>query len=1800
MIEKRLLFILFFIQISLVQFGQIIADHTVVDQYDKIPPQYIDAAKKMLVNIAGISHSIGYRNGAELLELLDPKFQVLTYSSYPPPARSDQFMRIGRHYPTGETEFYISPGYIAAQKNFITEQYNAGNPFHVFGLGWCYTMTWVNDPGGTVDPVYRVRWAGSSEGGPQGSLRWGLDSGDQVLTGNSISMDTYLGAVEQYIQYCRTNGYPTKAIFTTGPVDGNAGSENGYQREIKHDYVRNYVAGDATRILFDYADILCWNDSGQKYISNWNDGGTIRPHANIHPENLMDYDASWNIIPIQTDALGEDHIGEVGALRIAKAMWWMLARIAGWDGVTDNIPVTGITLTGAGGATTITADNGTLQLSAAVAPANATNKTVTWSVTNGTGQATISSTGLVTALTNGTVTARATSSDGSGIYGTLLITISNQVLPVIPVTGITLTGAGGSSLITTDNGSLQLTAMIAPTNATNQSVTWSVTNGTGQATISSTGLVTALTNGTVTARATANDGSGIYGTLPITISNQVIPVTGITLAGAGGSSLITSDNGSLQLTATVSPTNATNQAITWSLTNGTGQATISTSGLVTALTNGTVTARATANDGSGIYGTLPITISNQVIPVTGITLAGAGGSSLITSDNGSLQLTATVAPANATNQAVTWTVANGTGQATISTSGLVTALTNGTVTARATASDGSGIYGTLPITISNQVLPVIPVTGITLTGGSATITVNGTLQLSATVTPTDATNQSVTWSVTNGTGQATISSTGLVTALTSGVVTARATANDGSGIYGTLPITISENTYGGQIIADHTVVDKYDDIPATYIDEVKKMLVCMGGESSNATGYRRGLELLELYNSVYQVLTYTREPLPASSGSYLRFGQPFVIGEQIYTSASYINTIKTGVVRNSKSTAGNPFAVFGFDWGYEMSWTNPPGGGLDPVFKILWAGGSDGGPEGNRRWGLDAEDQVLTGNSVSMDTYFAAWEGYNLYCENSGIDTKFIYSTGSVDSYPDRAYQRELKHDYIRAYVASHSNVILFDYADILCYSNSGVKNTVAWNDGGTLRPHAQIHPDNLMDYDASWNIIPPVADELNIGEVGALRIAKAMWWLLARIAGWDGVTDNIPVTGITLTGAGGSSLITSDNGSLQLTATVSPTNATNQAITWSLTNGTGQATISTSGLVTALTNGTVTARATANDGSGIYGTLPITISNQVIPVTGITLAGAGGSSLITSDNGSLQLTATVAPANATNQAVTWTVANGTGQATISTSGLVTALTNGTVTARATASDGSGIYGTLPITISNQVLPVIPVTGITLTGGSATITVNGTLQLSATVTPTDATNQSVTWSVTNGTGQATISSTGLVTALTSGVVTARATANDGSGIYGTLPITISENTYGGQIIADHTVVDKYDDIPATYIDEVKKMLVCMGGESSNATGYRRGLELLELYNSVYQVLTYTREPLPASSGSYLRFGQPFVIGEQIYTSASYINTIKTGVVRNSSTAGNPFAVFGFDWGYEMSWTNPPGGGLDPVFKILWAGGSDGGPEGNRRWGLDAEDQVLTGNSVSMDTYFAAWEGYNLYCENSGIDTKFIYSTGSVDSYPDRAYQRELKHDYIRAYVASHSNVILFDYADILCYSNSGVKNTVAWNDGGTLRPHAQIHPDNLMDYDASWNIIPPVADELNIGEVGALRIAKAMWWMLARIAGWDGSTSKGSSVIGKNEAKTTIEFPEQEILPEHGILVYPNPTEGLLSIESAFNGEETCTIDLINISGQVILNQRLNVVGGKVEIDLSNVNSGYYLLRLRTDRSIQFLRVVKH
>ena len=92
------------------------------------------------------------------------------------------------------------------------------------------------------------------------------------------------------------------------------------------------------------------------------------------------------------------------------------------------------------------------------------------------------------------------------------------------VNSITVGTPGGTTTITTNGGTLQMTATVLPATADDVTYTWSVVNGTGSATIDANGLLTATGNGTVTVTATANDGSGETSSFEITISNQSVGI----------------------------------------------------------------------------------------------------------------------------------------------------------------------------------------------------------------------------------------------------------------------------------------------------------------------------------------------------------------------------------------------------------------------------------------------------------------------------------------------------------------------------------------------------------------------------------------------------------------------------------------------------------------------------------------------------------------------------------------------------------------------------------------------------------------------------------------------------------------------------------------------------------------------------------------------------------------------------------------------------------------------------------------------------------------------------------------------------------------------------------------------------------------------------------------------------------------------------------------------------------------------------------------------------------------------------
>lgn len=316
----------------------IIADHTIVEDYDIIPQQYIDSVKKMWVSIAGESHSLSYRTGLELLEALSATYAVSVTESGTPEAYTADNLRINRAtwgdvdnatgwiYNYGEEDWYTNTTAITRTKASLQYCADNGPALTAFGFGWCWDATWTNAVGGTSDPVFYTRWGGASAGGPEGNLIWGLDDDDEALTSNSVSMRDYITATQSYIDYCTANNIDTKIIWTTGPIDNESNyaiNESGYQQFLKYEYIRNHVDSLGTGYLFDFADILSYNDAGQQATTQWTDANsTLQTFPIIHSENMETLNANY-------------HFGSNGAIKVAKAMWWMLARMAGWDGTTE-------------------------------------------------------------------------------------------------------------------------------------------------------------------------------------------------------------------------------------------------------------------------------------------------------------------------------------------------------------------------------------------------------------------------------------------------------------------------------------------------------------------------------------------------------------------------------------------------------------------------------------------------------------------------------------------------------------------------------------------------------------------------------------------------------------------------------------------------------------------------------------------------------------------------------------------------------------------------------------------------------------------------------------------------------------------------------------------------------------------------------------------------------------------------------------------------------------------------------------------------------------------------------------------------------------------------------------------------------------------------------------------------------------------------------------------------------------------------------------------------------------------------
>ena len=319
------------------------------------------------------------------------------------------------------------------------------------------------------------------------------------------------------------------------------------------------------------------------------------------------------------------------------------------------------------------------------------------------------------------------------------------------------------------------TATVTPDNASDKTISWASDNE-AVAKIED-GRVVGVHSGTT--QLIASSANGKTAALQVVVTQQpqqlqVVPVQSVTVTPASITAKV--GDAPVQLTATVLPANATSPTVSWK-SNNEQVVKVDSNGKVTIIGAGETTIEAKASEKTF---TVQVKVEAQAptpIPVQSVTVTPAS----ITAKQGDapVQLIATVLPANATTQTVSWQSANEQ-VVKVDSNGKVTIIAAGETTIEAKAGEK-----TFTVQVKVAAAPqqpqqpqVIPVQSVTVTPASITAKVgDAPVQLTATVLPANATTPTVSWQSANE-QVVKVDSNGKVTIIAAGETTIEAKAGE--------------------------------------------------------------------------------------------------------------------------------------------------------------------------------------------------------------------------------------------------------------------------------------------------------------------------------------------------------------------------------------------------------------------------------------------------------------------------------------------------------------------------------------------------------------------------------------------------------------------------------------------------------------------------------------------------------------------------------------------------------------------------------------------------------------------------------------------------------------------------------------------------------------------------------------------------------------------------------------------------------------------------------------------------------------
>ena len=426
--------------------------------------------------------------------------------------------------------------------------------------------------------------------------------------------------------------------------------------------------------------------------------------------------------------------------------------------------------------------------------------------------------------------------------------IGPETIEQIPATGITVSKSSVSIL---EGNSETVTAKVTPDNATNKTVTWTSSNPT-VATVAG-GKITGVSVGSATI--TAKTSNGLTATVSVKVNENpnIIKPTGVTISPATATVEAGKET---TLTATVTPSNATNKEVTWTSSN-TSVATVS-GGKVKGVAEGTAVITATTSNGK--TATATVTVTGKTITY----LDGDGvyfekpsgwGSNINVYFFSNNQTVGASWPGTAMKDL-------GDGlygfEYDTTDSNLMVIFNDGSNQTDDLKYVKNGYYSSSGYVKTVEKVVEVKPTGITLDKTSLSLNANQTAQLTATVTPANATNKTVVWTSSDN-SVATVSN-GIVTAVSAG--TATITATTSNGLTATAKVTVASVV---------TELENNSTISSTSITKGNSITMtakATGGKAPYTYTYFCKSPSSSSYTTLSTTTATTYKHTPANTGNY--------------------------------------------------------------------------------------------------------------------------------------------------------------------------------------------------------------------------------------------------------------------------------------------------------------------------------------------------------------------------------------------------------------------------------------------------------------------------------------------------------------------------------------------------------------------------------------------------------------------------------------------------------------------------------------------------------------------------------------------------------------------------------------------------------------------------------------------------------------------------------------------------------------------------------------------------------------------